>query len=203
MDVNTGKMLSHWGHKGSGRGEFCCPEDICVVETTEGKVEIYVADMENHRIQVLTEQGEFLRSFGSPGTGNDQFNRPRGVAVDVERDRVYVTDCRNNRISVFSTNGAWLTHFGTGSDDVTMNLHVPYGLHLDPSKEFLYVADYGNHRVVVLSALSGKVLHHSGSLGSGEQQYRGPTAVLTFRDARQVLHAAVSDYNNSRITLCK
>ncbi len=52
---------SSFGKEGSGKGHFYHPEDIAIDRT--GKV--YVADRENHRIQVFTAEGKFLRMIWS------------------------------------------------------------------------------------------------------------------------------------------
>ena len=46
------------------------------------KVELLFADTYNHRIQVFDNDGSFLRSFGSQGSSEGQFNHPFGAAVD-------------------------------------------------------------------------------------------------------------------------
>ncbi len=46
-----------------GKGQFKSPQDIACDRT--GKV--YVADTFNHRIQVFTTEGKFLRMFGRRG----------------------------------------------------------------------------------------------------------------------------------------
>lgn len=45
-----------------GLGEFCCPHWVMVDERKE-KNEIYIADRANHRIQIYSTQGEFLRGI--------------------------------------------------------------------------------------------------------------------------------------------
>ena len=57
---------------------------------------VYVADTWNHRIQMFTPEGEFLRMFGSEGIGDspEVFWGPRDVAVDSE-NRIYVSDTGN------------------------------------------------------------------------------------------------------------
>ena len=60
----------------------------------------YVADGENHRIQKFDGTGSFLTKWGSMGSGDGQFNLPRGVAVDGSGN-VYVADQNNSRIQKF------------------------------------------------------------------------------------------------------
>ena len=45
-------------------------------------------------------EGKFLTSFGTRGTGPEQFTDPYGIAVD-KNGVVYVTDDRNDRLQSF------------------------------------------------------------------------------------------------------
>ena len=69
---------------------------------------MYVADHKNHRVQKLDADGNYVMSFGSFGTGNDQLNRPSDVAVDPEGD-VYVCDWANSRVQIFDATGKFIT----------------------------------------------------------------------------------------------
>ena len=62
--------------------------------------EIYVPEHNNHRVSVFTSQGEYLTYFGSYGSGPEQFQNPRGIAVD-QSGMIYVADYANNRVLVF------------------------------------------------------------------------------------------------------
>ena len=56
-----------------------------------------MADRDNHRVQVFDSNGRFQRKWGSEGSGNGQFDRPRYVAVDGAWN-VYVSDSGNHRV---------------------------------------------------------------------------------------------------------
>ena len=62
---------------------------------------VYVADTDNNRIEKFTNDGAFLDTWGSSGSGHGQFNHPEGVAVDAH-GHVYVVDTNNHRIEKFS-----------------------------------------------------------------------------------------------------
>jgi len=53
----------------------------------------------------------FKGMWGSFGTGDGQFNRPRGIAVD-SSGNVYVADSGNNRIQKFTSTGVFLAKWG-------------------------------------------------------------------------------------------
>ncbi len=102
---------------------------------------VYVADTDNNRIQKFNSTGIFITKWGSPGSGDGQFEHPRGVAVD-SLGNVYVADSNNNRIQKFSSTGTFITKWGSpGSDDG--QLWVPVGVAVD-STDNVYVARSGN-----------------------------------------------------------
>ena len=78
---------------------------MCVEPGPDGRL-LYVADTENHRVQVLSkETGAHVHTYGvtaQPGSGNHQLRRPEGVAVEPGPDGlVYLTEYGNHRVHVF------------------------------------------------------------------------------------------------------
>lgn len=67
---------------------------------TDAAAHIYVADFENHRIQVFDAGGAFLSVFGSQGKGPGEFERPTDLDIGPD-GRLFVVDFGNNRIQVF------------------------------------------------------------------------------------------------------
>ncbi len=57
---------------------------------------VYVADTDNHRIQKqkFSPDGNFIKKWGSYGTGDGEFDRPFGILLD-NSGNVYVTDSGN------------------------------------------------------------------------------------------------------------
>ena len=81
---------------------------------------IYVADGygTNNRIAKFTKDGNFVKTWGSTGSGQGQFNQIRGIASDAAGN-VYVADAGNKRIQVFDGQGTFksqITNVGTPGD---------------------------------------------------------------------------------------
>lgn len=94
------------GKRGDGHGCFASLSDL----DFDDRGSLYVADSQNHRIQVLTPQGEHIRNIGRPGKGPGELYTPASVAL--HKNVVYVTDANNRRVSVFKTTGEYVTVFG-------------------------------------------------------------------------------------------
>ena len=75
------------------------PGDIAKRPTEGGRV--FVADTANHRIQIFSKSGAYLRTIGGNGAGTrlKELSRPYGVAL--AGGRVYVADQSNHRVLVF------------------------------------------------------------------------------------------------------
>ena len=99
---------------------------------------IYVIDNTNSCIQVFSDSGVFLHSFGS-----NKLSDPWGVCVSGQY--VYVSDTDKYCVSVFTTAGVYVTSFGhRGSKEGEFSL--PCDLYINKNG-FLYVCDYSNNRI--------------------------------------------------------
>jgi DNA-binding beta-propeller fold protein YncE len=118
--------------------------------------------------EAATPSGPSGLGFVAVGSGNGQFNRPYGVAVD-GGGHVYVADTGNNRVQVFTTDGAYLTQWGTyGSGDGQFS--APFGVAVDGGGR-VYVTDTDNSRVQVFGPL-GPTPTKAGSWGRIKALYR-------------------------------
>ena len=95
---NTFKTIG----KGSLRMPFDC---VCF----DGK--IFVSDRDAHLIKVYNSNGELLYEFGRYGTGDGEFDRPTGLAVD-KTGHLLVCSTGNHRVQVFTLDGKFVTKFG-------------------------------------------------------------------------------------------
>ena len=89
---------------GTAAGQFFWPGGVAV--SASGQV--YVADTQNDRIEVINSSGQYVTYFGSSGTAAGQFNHPTGVAVSPTGE-IYVADTYNNRIEKFFALSEWVS----------------------------------------------------------------------------------------------
>ena len=134
-----------FGQPGSTAGEFNGPWGVAVNERNE----IAVTDEGNHRVQVFSSDGTYLRSFGTKGDKQGEFDWPVGIAFDNNTENVIIADCYNNRVQQFSGQGVYLNQFG-GVGDLDHQLNAPLGLSLH-SDGSLIVADNGNQQIKIFS----------------------------------------------------
>ena len=180
------------GEEGNGPLQFNVPNGITISPVTE---QVYIADRDNHRIQVLNPDLTFSHSFGSKGSANGQFLYPRNIAID-SQGFVYVTDYDNHRIQKFSPNGKFVGQFGTKGSGPG-NLKEPVGIAIDTAATGLvYVSEQGNNRISVFTS-DGVFLDRFGSKGSYRDQFDRPYG-LTF-DKKGFLY--VCDFSNSRLVV--
>lgn len=110
---------------------------------------------------------EFVLKWGDYGSGDGQFNAPRGVEIGPDGN-AYVVDGSNHRIQKFTSEGVYLDQWGgLGSGDGQLN--DPWDITIDP-QGFIYVAEYGNHRVQKFT-LNGVFVTKWGTYGSGPGQF--------------------------------
>ena len=134
------KPLVCFGRPGTGPGEFNRAEGLGIGPDDR----IYVADSCNHRIQIFSSDGLWLKTYGSAGSGLGQLSYPYDVCVDAE-GRQYVCEFGNSRIQIFDAGNRPLEILG-GVGGEPGKLNNPWSIALD-SHGNLYVADSGNHRV--------------------------------------------------------
>ena len=137
---------------GDDNAHFDTPRGI----TFDSSGRMYVADSDNHRIQVYTFDLDGTPVYSTtigvtdgPGDDNAHFDRPAQIVID-SSNRLYVTDSNNYRVQRCSYAGGWTctTVHGAGSaGDGPGELDWTYGLGIDASNDHVYVVDSGNGRV--------------------------------------------------------
>ena len=183
--------LLQYGTKGGHLGQFLHPRGIAF-HPTSGY--LYIADMNNHRIQVFKPTPSSLdplRSFGREGKGEGDLDKPAGILFNREGHLV-VCDDRNCRLQVFSPEGRYITSFGISESQKGV-LCSPIGIAQDYHGRYI-VGEFGSHLVTVLSP-EGNLLSCVRSVGGDIGPFTHPRGVSIDDDG----FIYVADFGNQRI----
>lgn len=168
-----------WGGPGSDSGLFRAPKGLAM----DAQGNLYVADSQNHRIQVFDPSGVLLRQWGREGSGPGQFLEPWGLDVDAQ-GYVYVADTWNHRIQVFDAEGNYVRSWGTfGQTGATGDGNLLYGprdVAVDGDGN-IYVSDTGNKRIVKYTP-EGVMLLGIGGAGSEPGRFQEPVGIAVQSD---------------------
>ena len=148
-----------FGQHGSAAGMLSKPWGVAVNERNE----IVVTEDGNHRIQVFSSDGTFLRSFGRKVDKQGELNWPAEIAINIKNENILVVDNSNHRVQLFSEQGEYLNQFG-GKGNLDHHLTTPCGLSVNCDGNVI-VADSGNKLVKIFSQ-SGQLLQKIGGDGS-------------------------------------
>jgi hypothetical protein len=166
-------------------GQFRQPTDVAWNQSGE----MFISDgYVNSRVAKIDRNGDWVKSFGTPGSGNGQLNTPHSIAVDAKGD-VYVANRGNVRIEVFDSDGNYKrqikldvplppnAHPAIGNDAApnaapgTMSPGAPWAVCITPGpNQVLYAADAFPGRIYKVS-LDGKILGVLGKAGKQPKQF--------------------------------
>jgi uncharacterized protein YjiK len=176
-----------WGSYGlSTIGQFAFPQGISI----DSFGNVYVTDLGNNRIEKFDNNGNFLSTFGTKGSGNGQFNSPLSIAIS--GNFIYVVDDVQNTVQKFNLTGNFITKWGAKGSAPGQFL-LPQGIAVDSSGN-VYVVDTGNSRVEKFSG-NGTYLLTIGESGLDDGKFLSPHAVVA--DSQGTIF--VSDSGNNRI----
>ena len=92
-------------------GRFREPTDVAF----DSQGNIYITDgYINSRVAKYDSNGDWVMSWGEPGSGPGQLRTPHSIAIDKD-DNIYVGDRSNARIQVFDTEGKLLRIFSVAT----------------------------------------------------------------------------------------
>ncbi|XP_070570442.1 tripartite motif-containing protein 2-like [Ptychodera flava] len=106
---------------------------------------VYVVDWGSHTVHIFEQDGNYVKSFGSFGSGEGDFNHSHLMSVD-GKGNVYVVGCTNNRVQVFDSVGKFLYLIGS-SESGDGQLSSPYGVAVD-KHGFVYVSNGRNGKIL-------------------------------------------------------
>ena len=141
-----GRLLFSWGAPGTDPGEFSIAHNIA----TDADGYVYVADRENHRIQIFDANGNFEDQWPN-------VHRPCGIYIS-EEQHVYVGELgwgmavqRNvpnigPRVSVLDRRGNTLARLGNGYGTEVGQFISPHGICIDSAKN-IYVGEVSHTNI--------------------------------------------------------
>jgi hypothetical protein len=186
-----------WKHVNPPRpainGQFRQPTDV----TWDPQGDIFISDgYINSRVAKFDKNGDWVKQWGTPGSGRGEFNTPHSIASD-DQGNIYVADRGNRRIQVFDSDGKFLREIsidvpvpqvvhmwmgtapapqppatvGTPAANATMQPGAPWAICISPGPtQYLYSADAYPGRIYKLT-LDGKVVGMFGSMGHQPKQF--------------------------------
>lgn len=126
---------------GSEEGEFDEPSGV----TADDAGRIYVADTNNHRVQIFDAEGALIHAFGSEGTDDGEFTFPSDIRVD-KNGQICVADLSNRRLQLFTAAGAFLLSFDiAGKEGAEMTSCGDIDV---DAQGHAYIPDVFGHRVI-------------------------------------------------------
>jgi sugar lactone lactonase YvrE len=175
---------------------FNRPTDIAF----DAQGNIFVADGQgNARVAKFDKDGVFVKSWGSKGNGDGQFDVVRSIAITADGD-VYVADGGNNhRIQVFDNNGTYKRQFPavgnpqaicltTGANPILYVSNTNPPNNIDTAGE-IYKMD-----------LNGKLLGKFGRAGKMLKEF-GTTNAIDCRNPNQLYVGEIGNLRVQKITL--
>ena len=166
FNVHTGNTVKSFGKKGTGDGEIGNPASVCMDD--EGH--FVVADLNNQRIQVLSQNGDPVFKFGD--SGPEKLYYPFDCIY--YQNNFIVSDSCNHCLKVFDRTGKFLHKIGTNGQ-----LKFPWGLCIEKcgNHQNLLVCDHNNGRIdqfTMEGCFTGKTVAN----------VKGPTTITTTPDGR-------------------
>ena len=174
---------------GNGRLQFDDPRGIGVHPTTG---QIFIADTNNHRIQVLNKDLTYSHSFGKKGSSPEQFKYPCDVTFDNE-GYLYVVDYSNHCIKKFTSTEQYISTFSSRGSNPGQ-IKDPSSIIID--NNLLYVSELGNNRISIFDT-NGCFVYCFGERGRREGDFRSPYGITV--DSLGNLY--VSDFGNDRLVV--
>ena len=194
-------------------GLFRQPTDVA----WDSQGNIYITDgYVNSRVAKIDKNGDWVKSWGSKGTGPGQFNLPHSIAIDLQ-DNIYVGDRSNRRIQVFDTDGNFKRMFSidvppdptsravngatpTG-DRLKQAIGAPNSMCITPGpNQVLFVGESTYPGRIFKVALDGKVLGVIGRSGRNLGQFSGAHA-LACPSEHEIYGAETSNWRVQKLLL--
>jgi hypothetical protein len=183
---------------GSGRPQdlFERPTDIA----WDAQGNIFVADGQlNARVAKFDKNGVFVKSWGSKGNGNGQFDVVRSIAVTASGDVIVADGGNNHRIQVFDNNGTYKTQFAAigNPQAICLTTGVNPVLYVSNSNPPNNIDTAGE---IYKMDLTGKVLGKFGRAGKMLKEF-GTVNAIDCRNPNQLYVGEIGNLRVQKLTL--
>jgi DNA-binding beta-propeller fold protein YncE len=138
-DLSTFTLINTYGSPGTGKRMFRFPFLIAL----DSENYLYIVDVINTRVQVLSSEGLFVAEIGGWGVEKGEFFRPKGIAID-KNNRVYVGDSYTGVIQVFESSGEFYGALGDPVRGGVKKFRTPMGLFVDHDNRLYIVETLAN-----------------------------------------------------------
>ena len=159
------KKSSFW----KSQGQLNNPRSLAIHYKTGN---IYIADRDNHRVQVFSCNGDYLFMF------SEKMNEPMGICIS--QNNVCVTQFDSHCINMYELEGKLIKRVGSEGNGEAQ-FKYPRGLDVSDRTNNIYVCDYYNDRIQILTE---ELKYHS---MLGIDLLRHPCDVKVIRDRVLVL----------------
>lgn len=132
---------------------------------------IYVSDAASRKVVVTDMRGILVRSVGSPGNGDGQFNLPVAIALN-SSGHLLAADAFNAVVQVFDQEGRLLRKFGRRGDSPG-DFQLIKSIAVD-SSDNVYVVDGRAHNITIFNDLGELLLVMGGFYASTESGKLAP-----------------------------
>lgn len=109
---------------------------------------IAVSETVNHQVKRFNLQGKPISKIGSKGSGEYQFNSPKGLAFN-SKHQLHVVDSGNSRVQIFNSDDTFAFTIGSKGNKQG-EFQNPVRIAID-SADTIYVTDYGANCIHVFS----------------------------------------------------
>ena len=193
-------------------GRFRQPTDIA----WDSKGNSYITDgYVNSRVAKYSANGDWMMSWGDPGTGPGQFHLPHSIVIDTN-DNIYVGDRTNQRVQIFNTDGKYLREWKvTVPPDFTtravngptpkagdmQSVGAPNSLCITPGpRQVIFLGESTWPGRVFKVSLDGRVLGVIGGSGRNLKQFSGAHA-LACPSENEIYVAETSNWRVQKLRL--
>ena len=139
-----GEFLHKFGKERLGlQGQFRGPRGVIV----DSKNRVIVSYLDNNRVQVFSQDGDWLLTIDGTGSGDNCFQRPWGLSLDPQGN-IHVAASGSNTIKVFTPEGTYVRSYG--------DVKKPSGVAVD-EEGYSYVSEWGGDCLSIFDPKGQKI----------------------------------------------